>query len=119
MRRSPAVAFVVIVFAILAIALGFANGVPSAHVADLVVYAVSADGRQLVVTAVVPRACGIERTVGDETPSTVVVTVTLSCSGPRAAGDAPLVDVPVALQTPLGGRTVLDPNGAAVSPKSP
>src|SRR4051812_36728345 len=119
MRRSPALAILAIVIAVLAIALGFANGPSARPSADLVDYAVSADGRQLVVTAVVPRQCDVDRSVGAESSTTVQVTVSLACRGGLVASDAPLVDVPITLSTPLAGRTVLDANGAAVSPKSP
>jgi len=119
MRRSPVLAILAIVIAVLAIALGFTNGGSNAPKADLVDYAVSADGRQLVVTAVVPRQCNIDKSAGAESPTAVQVTVTLSCSVGRIAGDAPLVDVPIALASPLGGRAVFDANGAAVSPKTP
>jgi hypothetical protein len=119
MRRSPVLAILAIVIAVLAIALGFTNGRSSGPTADLVDYAVSADGKQLVVTAIVPRQCDIDRSVGAESSTAVQVTVTLSCSGSPIAGDAPLVDVPIALASPLNGRAVFDANGAAVSPKTP
>jgi len=119
MRRSPVLAILAVVIAVLVIALAFANGPSGGPTADLVDYAVSADGRQLVVTAVVPRRCDIDRSVGTETATAVQVTVRLSCSGSPTPGDAPLVDVPIALASPLNGRAVFDANGAAVSPKRP
>ena len=120
MRRSPVLAILAVVIAVLVIALGFASGPSSGPTADLVDYAVSADGRQLVVTAVVPRRCDIDRSVGTESPTAVQVKVTLSCSGsPTPQGDAPLIDVPIALTSPLNGRAVFDANGATVSPKTP
>jgi len=107
----------VIVLTVLVIALGLANGAPAPRTADLTQYAVSADGKQLVVTAVVPTQCAIERTSADEGSGAVQVTVRLSCSG-SPSGGAPLVDIPVALTSPLNGRTVLDANGAAVQAKT-
>lgn len=118
MRRSPLLAILAIVVAVVVIALGFANGPSSGPTADLVDYAVSADGRQLVVTAIVPRQCDIARSVGNESSTAVQVNVTLSCRGTPTLGDAPLIDVPIALGSPLSGRAVFDANGAAVSPKT-
>lgn len=119
MRRSPVLAILAIVFAVLAIVVGFASGPSAGHVADLSDYAVSADGRQLVVTAIVPRECSIARTVADESSTSVRVTVTLSCGRSPSAGGAPLVAVPVAVATPLGDRVVLDAHGGAVTRRSP
>ena len=119
MRRSPLLAIIAILIAVLTLVVGLSNGAAPGRTADLVDYAVSANGLQVVVTAVVPRQCDIDRTVGEESTTAVQVTVKLSCSGGAVAGDAPLVDIPVSLKTPLGDRAVLDANGAAVSPKTP
>jgi hypothetical protein len=117
MRRSPVFAILAILIAVFVIALGFASGPSARPPADLIDYAVSADGRQLVVTVVVPRQCDVDRAAGEESTTSVRVTVTLSCSGGGPAGDAPLVDVPIALATPLGSRVVLDAYGGALSQK--
>ncbi len=119
MRRSPLFAILAIVIAVLVIAMGFATGRSGGPAAELVDYAASADGLRLVVTAIVPQACDVDRVVGDESTTAVRLTVTLTCRGAPSSGGAPLVDVPVTLRTPLGGRTVLDANGGAVRPKSP
>ena len=115
MRRSPALAILAIVMAVLVIAVGFASGPSARPPADLIDYVVSADGRRLVVTVVVPRQCDVDRATADETTTTVRVTVTLSCSGSATGGDAPLIEVPISLATPLGSRVVLDANGGAVA----
>jgi hypothetical protein len=117
-RRSPVIAILAIVIAVLVIALGLTTGAPAPRSADLTQYAVSADGKQLVVTAVVPTQCGISRTSADERSDAVQVIVRLSCNG-SPSGAAPLVDIPVTLTNPLNGRTVLDANGAAVAAKTP
>jgi hypothetical protein len=119
-RRSPALAILAIVVAVLVIAMGFASGRSSGGpTAELVDYAASADGLRLVVTAIVPQLCDVDRIVGDESTTAVRVTVTLTCRGAPSAASAPLVDVPVTLRTPLGSRAVLDANGSAVAPRSP
>src|SRR3954447_5896082 len=117
MRRSPVLAILAVVVAVLVIALGLSNGAPAPRTADLVQYAVSADGRHVVVSAVVPRQCDVERATANESATAVQIAVRLSCNGP-SSGDAPLVDVPIALSSPLKDRDVLDANGAAVTPKS-
>jgi hypothetical protein len=117
-RRSPALAILIVAVVVGVIAAGLAGGASSPPPADLLDYAVSADGRQLVVTAIVPRECGIARSVGAETPAAVRVTVTLSCSGKPSGTDAPLIDVPIALAAPLGDRGVLDAGGNPVQPKT-
>ena len=116
MRRSPVLAILAIVIAVVVIALGLSTGAPAPRVADLDSFAVSADGKQLVVSAIVPRQCSIERTSANESSDAVQVMVRLSCSGSPSAS-APLVDVPVILASPLGSRAVLDANGAAVAPR--
>jgi hypothetical protein len=118
-RRSPALGILAIVIAVLVIAMGFASGRSGGPTAELVDYAASADGLRLVVTAIVPQACDVDRTVGDESTTAVRVTVTLTCRSAPSAGSAPLIDVPLTLRTPLGSRAVLDAGGGAIRPKSP
>lgn len=118
MRRSPALAILIVLVVVGVLAAGLAGGSASPPPADLLDYAVSADGRQLVVAAIVPRECGIARSVGAESATAVRVTVSLSCSGRPTGSDAPLVDVPIALAAPLGDRSVLDAGGYPVQRRS-
>src|SRR4051812_23440961 len=120
MRRSPALAILAIVVAVLVIALGFSNTRSGGAAAELNDYAASPDGLRLVVTAIVPPQCTIDRTSADESGSVVIITVTLACAGAaRSAAGAPLVGVPFTLKAPLADRVVVDANGNQVSPRSP
>jgi len=78
--------------------------------AQLAHYAVAPDGRQLTVTAAMGRLETIESTSVQEGPTTVKIIVLISRRSGTAPADIQLVDLPIALTSPLGGRTVTDAN---------
>lgn len=92
---------------------------PRTVTADLQSYAPAADGRQITVTATMTRLDTIEIASAQEDATSVKVTVLLRRRSGTSPADLLFVEVPVPLNQPLDGRTVVDANGKPIPLKRP
>jgi len=90
---------------------------PAFYPARMAHYTLGADGRQLTVTAALGRLETVESTKTEESATTVKVIVLVSRRSGTAQADLQLIDIPITLASPLGGRAVVDASDTPIPPK--
>lgn len=116
-RRFAFAAMVVAASAVAIIAAFLLLRPPPLYPGRIAHYTVGADGRELTVSVAMGRLETIESTKIEESATTVKVIVLVSRRSGTAQADLQLVDVQVALASPLSARTVVDASDTPVPVK--